>query len=275
MKKAALLILLTVAPAGAAFDNARLVQHLRENLSLDTRTEIVVQGEPVASGISDLKKVVVLVAGAPYDVLLTKDGKQYIWGLVADLSTSPDKIRADGISLQGAHSIGDASAPVTVVEYSDLQCSFCRKAHDMLKEKIHTVYTPAQVKFVFKHFPLNSHAWAVPSAAVSECAARQQESAFWKMTDFYFANQDKITEADVVEKGLAEAKRIGLKPELIKTCMEDPSVKGLIEAQKKEGAAVGVSSTPTLFINGRMRRGFRDFDDVKVLIDEKLKAAKK
>lgn len=275
MKLAAfLLLMLAAAPAGA-LDKDRLAQHLRENLSLDARTEIVVTGDPVPAGIGSLEKVSVTVGGAPYDVLITTDGSRYVWGLAADLSTSPDATRAAAISLKNVHAVGAKNAPVTVVEYSDLQCSYCRKAHEMLAENLHKAYTPAQVRWVFKHFPLNMHAWAMPAAMVVECAARQDEEAFWKMTGFYFENQDKVTEKNVTDMGLAEAARIGLKRPAIDACLDDPKVRARINADKAEGSRAGVSSTPTLFINGRLRRGFRDFEDVRVVIDEKLKAARK
>jgi len=274
MKKAAFLVLLLVAPA-YALDKAKLAQHLRENLSLDTRTEIVVQGDPVPSGISDLKKVTVLVAGAPYDVLLTKDEKKYIWGLVADLSVDPDAQREKIITLETGHSQGSVNAPVTLVEYSDLECSFCKKAHEIIAAELYKSYTKDQVRWVYKHFPLNVHPWSEPAAILADCAAKQDDAAFWKIADFYFKNQESIVTGTAVPKGLAEAKRLGLNEAKLKACMDDPSVKQNIVDEKKEGTQAGVASTPTLFVNGRMRRGFRDFDDVRVLIDEKLKAAPK
>ena len=273
MKKAVLLLLLAAAPA-YALDKAKLAQHLRENLSLDSRTEIVVQGDPVPSGISDLKKVTVLVAGAPYDVLLTKDEKKYIWGLVADLSVSPDAQREKIITLETGHSQGSVNAPVTLVEYSDLECSFCKKAHEIISAQLYKSYTKDQVRWVYKHFPLNIHPWSVTAAEVADCAAKQDEGAFWKIVDYYFKNQESLNTGTAGPKGVAEAKRLGLDAAKINACMDDPSVKQNIMDEKKEGTQAGVASTPTLFVNGRMRRGFRDFEDVKVLIDEKLKAPK-
>ncbi len=273
MKKFALLLLLTAVPAHA-FDKEKLAQHLRENLSLDTRSEIVVQGEPKPAGIGNLLKVVVTVGGAPYDVLLTTDGRRYVWGLVADMSLSPDAVRQKAISLDNVHAVGSSSAPVTLVEYSDLQCSFCKKAHDILTTELYKAYQPNQVRWVYKHFPLNMHPWAMQAALMTECASRQNSEAFWKLSDFFFANQEKLTEENVSEKGLAQAKALGLKPADIKTCMDDPKLRDRIASDKKEGTVVGVTSTPTIFINGRMRRGFRDFDDIKVVIEEKLKEKK-
>lgn len=274
MKKFALLLLLAAVPANA-FDREKLAQHLRENLSLDSRTEIVVQSDPKPAGFANLQKVVVTVGGAPYDVLITTDNARYVWGLVADLSTSPDAVREKKISLENVHAVGSSSAPVTIVEYSDLECSYCRKAHDILSTELYKNYQPSQVRWVYKHFPLNSHPWAMKAAAAAECAGQQNAEAFWKVQDYFFANQDKTTAANVDEKGLAEAQKHGIKAAAFKACVEDPKTSERISADKKEGTAVGVTSTPTLFINGRMRRGFRDFEDVRAVVDEKLKEKKK
>ena len=271
MKKAVYLLLGALVAPAWAFDDARLAQHLRETLNLDTRTPIEVHGEPRPSKFGDLNQITVLVGGAPYEVFITKDEKSYFWGLTADLTMSPDEERAKTIDLKQAHAIGSANAPVTVVEYSDFACSFCKKAHSLLKEQLHNTYKPSQVRWVYKHYPLTTHPWAMPAAVAAECAGRQKPEAFWSMAEFFFENQNDITEENVGPKSRAEAARLGLKAGAFKSCLEDPKVRDRASAEKKEGASIGVQSTPTIFVNGRMRRGFREFDDIRVLIDEKLK----
>src|SRR3712207_285321 len=121
--KRGLLVMTLVALAPwpvRAFDGDKLARHLRETLGLDTRTAITVQGEPRRSNFAGLNKVTLLVGGAPYDVYLTTDGGRYFWGLVNDLSVSPDAKRVAAIDLRGAHAVGASTAPVTIVEYSDM-----------------------------------------------------------------------------------------------------------------------------------------------------------
>src|SRR5262245_50549166 len=132
MRRAVFATILTAAsiavatPPAAALDKEKFVQHLRETLNLDTRTTIEAQGEAKPSGVGDLNKITVLVGGAPYDVLITKDEKLYIWGFTADMAVSPDKQRAGAIKLDEGHSVGASTAAVTIVEYSDFACSFCK-----------------------------------------------------------------------------------------------------------------------------------------------------
>jgi len=275
MKKVIFALLVGAAVPAQAFDGPKLAQNLRETLALDTRTAIEVQGEPRPSSVGSLNKVTVLVGGAPYEVYLTTDSKIYFWGFTANLGTSPDTERVKIINPKTGHAQGLASAPVTVVEYSDFACSFCKRAHFLLKEELYKHYKPSQVRLIYKHYPLTTHPWAFEAAMAAECMSRQRPDAFFKMADYYFGNQEQINEENVKGKTQDQLKALGLKTAPFEACMEDNVLKEKISAQKKEGASVGVSSTPTIFINGRLRRGFRDFSDLKVVIDEKLKEAGK
>lgn len=265
--------LAALAAPNPPFDANKTAENLRETLGLDTRTAVVVNGEPQPSSFGNLNKLSVVIGGSPYDIYITTDNRTYFWGFTADLTVSPDAQHMKGINLKTGHAQGSATAPVTIVEYSDLECAYCKHAHDLLKADLYKQYTPAQVRLIYKHYPLDIHPWALAAAVATDCAARQKASDFWKMVDFYYAEQAKITPENFAQQSRDEIAKLGLKTAAYDACVADNSVKDAIMAQKKEGAAVGVTATPTVFVNGRLRRGFRDFDDIKVLIDEKLKAA--
>ncbi len=271
MKKVFLVfIAASLATSVWAFDKDALVVHLRETLSLDTRAEIKVVSDPMPSGIGNLSVVNVTIGGAPYPVYFSPDEKKYIWGFVSDFTIDPDKLHASQINPKTGHAKGSATAPVTVVEFSDLQCPHCKDAHDEIKKDLYKTYKPEQVRFVFKHFPLNGHDWAEPAAVASECAADQKEAAFWTVSDYFFSNQAKVTKDNVKAQSMEAAKASNLNLATFEKCLASPAVLERVRDNKKEGTALGVASTPTLFINGRQRRGFRDFDDIKVVVDEKL-----
>jgi len=277
MKKLCLVIagLILLSHSALAFDRDAFAVHLRKALNLDTRAEIKVTTDPVPAGVGDLMMVNVVLGGAPYPVYITKDEKQYIWGLLVDASTDPDQVRSNQISLKKVHGQGSPTAPITIVEYSDLECSHCKQAHDTLKTELYKAYTTQQVRLVYKHFPLNGHDWAEPAAVACECAASQKEASFWDMQDFFFSNQEKITKDNVKEKSIEAAKGLGLNASAFGTCLGSEAMLAKVQADKKEGLALGVNSTPSIYINGRARRGFRDFDDIKVVIQEKLADNKK
>lgn len=276
MKKSLFIIFTALAASPLfALDPNAFALHLRKALSLDTRADIKVSSVVTPSGVGNLNMVTATIGGAPYPVYITKDEKKYIWGFAVDAAIDPDLAKSMLISLKNVHSQGSATAPVTVVEFSDLQCSHCKAAHETLKQDLYKNYTADQVRLVYKHFPLMGHDWAEAAAVASECAAQQKEAAFWDMNTYFFSNQEKITKDNLKEQSALAVAQLKLDQKTFDACVAKPSMLAKVQADKKEGASAGVSSTPTLFINGRMRRGFRDFDDIKVVIEEKLKDLKK
>lgn len=274
MKKTPLMIvgLSLCAVSTQALDPDALALNLRKNLGLDTRTTIQVSTGITPSGIGNLDVVNVFVQGAPYPVFIDKKGEKYvIGGVVGDATVDPDADRAALISLGNVHSQGSPKAPVTIVEFSDFQCSHCKVAHETLRKELYKAYTKDQVRLVFKHFPLGGHAWAEPAAVAAECAAQQKEEAFWGMNDFFFSNQAKISTGTVNADALRAAQGLKLNAAAFEKCLSQGPALERVRADKKEGAALGVSSTPSVYINGRLRRGFRDFEDIKVVVEEKLK----
>jgi protein-disulfide isomerase len=95
------------------------------------------------------------------------------------------------------------------------------------------------------------------------------------MVDAFFDNAADISSTTVHSDSIKFAKKENLDVGKFTKCVEDPAVLEQVKAVKLEGVNAGVQSTPTLFVNGRIKRGIRDMDDLKPLIDEKLKEAKK
>ncbi|MCG3204702.1 MAG: hypothetical protein KCHDKBKB_01417 [Elusimicrobia bacterium] len=253
-----------------ALNTEAFAVHLRKTLGLDTRTEIKISSTVTPAGFGNLNVVTANLGGAPYPIYITQDETKYFWGYAVDATIDPDKSRQMQINLKGTHSKGSEKAPVTIVEYSDMQCGYCKVAHNLIKTNLEKNYSKDQVRLVFKHFPLNGHEWSEPAAIASECAAQQKEPLFWDMLDYFFTNQEKITKDNYKEKIAEGSKQLNLDQKKFNACLESPVVLGKIRADKKEGTSVGVTSTPALFINGRQRRGLKDFDDIKVVIEEKL-----
>lgn len=274
MKITAVLLLLGFTAQSFAFDKNALAIHLRKALNLDTRTTIQV-GDATPAGFGGLNLVNVTIEGSKYPVYMTKDETKYLWGQAIDFKADPDLERVKAIGLQGVHSQGSPTAPITLVEYSDLQCPHCRDGHKIVRENLYKNYTKDQVRFVSKMFPLSMHEWAEPAAVAVECAGNQREDAYWSMVDSFFDDAPQISSATVGIKAVQYATNLKLDGQKFNACLSDPKVLEKVKAIKAEGIAAGVSSTPTIFVNGRMRRGLRSFDDLKVVIDEKLAEKKK
>ena len=139
--------------------------------------------------------------------------------------------------------LGDAKAPVAVVEFSDYQCPHCATAQKPLRDLVQAL--PARVRLCSKYFPLPGHARAQVAAASAEFA--RQRGKFWQMNDLLFAHQEELGDSDLK----SYARELGLDGEAMLKQAYAGRFDDLIERQKKEGVGAGVRATPTLFFNGR------------------------
>ena len=169
------------------------------------------------------------------------------------------------VDITGAPFIGKDDAKVTIVEFTDLQCPFCAKAHRTL-DRLIKKYGP-KVKLVWKNFPMPFHNDARLAAQAARCAYDQGVGAMTKMVDAMF-NQQTTLDLDSI---LAMAKKNGLKVEDLKTCVATSKYAALIEQDIIQGQSLGIASTPTFYINGRLLNGAQPIEEFTALIEEELK----
>ncbi len=161
---------------------------------------------------------------------------------------------------------GPADALVTIIEYSEFQCPFCKRVLPTMKQ-IEEKYGK-DVRVVFKHNPLPFHKDA-PLASQAAIAAGKQ-GKFWEMHDKLFENQ-KALKPDNIDQ---YAKDIGLDMTRFKADLEDSAVKAAIAADQKLAGQIGARGTPNFFINGRKLTGAQPFNSFQKVIDEELAKAK-
>jgi protein-disulfide isomerase len=143
---------------------------------------------------------------------------------------------------------GPKDAPVTIVEFGDLQCPACKAAQPTIEG---LAAARPQARFVFQNFPLEMHNWAAKGAAYADCVGRASSDAFWKFIAKTYETQAEITAENADEKLTALADGAGVKGSEIAACATQPETKSRIDASIALGKKVDVSGTPTLFINGR------------------------
>jgi protein-disulfide isomerase len=160
---------------------------------------------------------------------------------------------------------GPKNAPVTIVEFSDFQCPFCKNVVPTL-EALEKQYGN-KVKVAFKNQPLPFHANARPAAAASLAANAQGK--FWEYHDKLFAHQEALDRASL-EKYAAE---LGLDMSKFKAALDSKKFDAQITADATEATWAGAEGTPTFFINGRKLVGAQPLDAFKAIIDEELKKA--
>jgi protein-disulfide isomerase len=167
----------------------------------------------------------------------------------------------------GGPARGPAEAPVTMIEFSDFECPYCRTLARNLAE-VSRRYGD-QVRLVFRHFPIESiHKHAMGAAKASVCAGDQGK--FWEMHDLLFEGGG-LAEADLLER----AARVGLQKEPFQACVASQAAADRVKADVTAAAALGLSSTPTLFVNGRPILGAAPAADIARIIDDELRRRSK
>lgn len=163
--------------------------------------------------------------------------------------------------------IGTDSAKIKLVEFSDFQCPACAAVEPYLKN-IRANY-PTEVVFIYRHFPLPQHNWARPAAYVAEAAG--QQGKFWEMHDKLFETQEQwIGLSDGKEFFLKLAKDLNLNEENVRKILDENVYKSKIDKDIAEGQRLGVSSTPTFYLNGR-KLNFKTWSDIELTVAEELK----
>ncbi len=169
------------------------------------------------------------------------------------------------VALATAPVRGPATAPVTIVEFSDFQCPFCSRVGPTVKQ-IEDTYGD-KVRLAFRHYPLSFHPMAQKAAEAGACAAEQGK--FWQMHDAMFANQAKLG----VEDLKTTAAGLGVETQQFNQCLDSGKTAALVAADTKEGTAYGVSGTPAFFVNGRFVNGAQPYEVFETIINEELQRA--
>ena len=157
---------------------------------------------------------------------------------------------------------GNEKAPVTIVEFSDFQCPYCSKLQATLKEVLKAY--PDDARLVFKDFPLSFHKQAKNAAKATHAAGEQGK--YWEMHDLIFENYNKLTE----DKFEEFATKLNIDMSKFTADYSSTKYDKQIQQDINIGKSVGVSGTPTLFINGKRMRG-RSIDDLKGAIEGYIK----
>jgi protein-disulfide isomerase len=159
----------------------------------------------------------------------------------------------------GDHVLGDPKAPITVVEYASLTCSHCAHFHTQILPEIKKKWIDTgKVKLVYRDFPLDQV--AVKAAQIAECAGNDR---YFAVLDIIFRGQPQwATSSDPLAE-LAKPLRIaGMGENEIKACLANEAMANAVIKDYQGGEALGVNSTPTLFINGQLYRGSRAVDEL-------------
>ena len=178
-------------------------------------------------------------------------------------SLAPAKL-ATFNDLEGKPSTGPKDAPVTLIEFSDFHCPFCKRVGPTIDKLVENY--PKKIRRVWRHFPLSFHQGADRTHEASQCAADQ--GRFWEYHDKVFENQEVLSGGDAALNRLAD--EAGLKRKKFEECLASGKYKGTIQNDVSAGEAAGVRGTPAFFINGQLVSGAQPYENFEKIVQSEL-----
>jgi protein-disulfide isomerase len=217
------------------------------------------------------------------EFLVSKDGTKLARVIKFDLTRDPYAETMKKIDLDGRPIRGNKDAKVTIVNFDDFECPFCARMHTQLMQDVLKAYGD-RVRIIYKDFPLAEiHPWAIHAAIDANCLASQSQDAYWQFADYAHANQKQITGSDQKPPFIRQfvtldnsAKEIGQRLNLqmapLEACIKAQSP-GSVAASMKEGTTLGLSATPTIFVNGEKVDGAVPLPELQAMINRALRDA--
>ncbi|MBT7903257.1 thioredoxin domain-containing protein [Candidatus Woesearchaeota archaeon] len=218
-----------------------------------------------------LYKLELLIDGQPVEVYTDKSGEYLFTGAISlNAPPAPQKTQTPpsqfvDVSVDDDAVKGDPNAPITIIEFSDFECSFCAKFYSQTLPLIEEKYIDTGiVKLVYRDLPLGFHSQAQKAAEAAECAGDQGQ--YWEMHDKLFDNG--------VSGGVSSFKKyaseLGLDQGLFDECLDTSKFADEVKADMADGSAAGVSGTPAFFVNGQKLVGAQPFEAFEQVIEAEL-----
>jgi len=266
-------------------DLARKIEHqVRTFYSLPPDVKVMVGTVSPSSEVPGYDSVAVKLDDGgkqkDYTFLLSKDRGTMLRVTKFDLSKDAYTDLMSKIDVGGRPSRGAKGAKVVVVNFDDFECPFCSRMHETLFPEIFKEYGD-RVTFIYKDFPLAEiHPWAIHAAVDAGCLAAQNSDAFWDFADYIHANKQVIDSGrtpdarfDVVDKmAMMQGQRHNVDSTKLVACLKAQN-EDQVRASMKEADSLGVSATPTLFINGQKIDGAVPISELRVALDTALRDA--
>ncbi|MDP3939900.1 MAG: thioredoxin domain-containing protein [Deltaproteobacteria bacterium] len=238
--------------------------------SRETKIEVVGAAPTGVPGLVELKlRVTREGRSAVRRLPVTPDMKFAVAGSILPLGIIPRmRVDLDNVKLTDVPVRGNADAEVTIVEYSDFQCPYCRASQPAIDQILREY--EGRVKLVYKHYPLKIHDWAMDSSLLAECARVQKPELFWKLHDFYYTQSTVINQTNVFEKSREQVKDEGIDMDAFNKCYLEAEQTEAILANVDEGKTIGVRGTPAFLVNDVFMSGTLTYEITNAIILEEL-----
>ncbi len=259
----------TAAPK-ANIDKAALEAYLRHAELWVPQVNVVIDDPKPSAFLGGFSEIAVHLSfqgqGKDEHYYVSQNGKNVIKGEVYDISKSPFQANVDQIKLDSQPNYGKAGAPVTIVVYGDFECPVCKVEADVMRKNLVQTF-PDKVQVYFKDFPLESiHPWARAASDTGRCIYKQDPQAFWKFHDWIYENQEGVTPETLNSKVMTWAGTAGVDSIQLGRCVDSKASDKEVGQNIAEGRSLGLSATPTIFINGRKFEGAIEWPIMQQLV---------
>ncbi len=257
-------------------DKPKLETYIRYAEAYSPEVKIAIE-DPAPSAFPGYFRILVHLSAGTHKLdrvyYVSQNGGRFIHGSIWKLDQSPFLDTLEHLPTDGP-SFGPSNAKVTVVVFSDFECPYCRELAKTVRDNIPQKY-PNDVRVVFKDFPIDSiHKWARAAAEAAHCLGSQKPEAFWAFHDWIFEHQQEVNESNLRDQVLAFAKQQNLDVLRVSSCLESHATAQQVTENEQIGAALQISKTPTMFVNGRMVDGSVNWDTLNSIIQLELKRPK-
>jgi protein-disulfide isomerase len=211
-------------------------------------------------------------AGSPPSSFLVTDSPgKAILGSEFDLTKDPwGRLNLSKLHLHDRAMLGPENAPVTIIEFGDLECPFCARAFSEIETAVNTTYK-GKLRLIFKNFPLNIHPWAMQAAMAAECVRRQNPVAFWTFVGDVYRDQGAINPQNLRQHVSTYAEQLGLDKQALDACIMAPGAEQQVAQDRDDGLAIGINSTPTFLVDGIELVGLPSDKTFEYVVNSELK----
>jgi protein-disulfide isomerase len=273
-----------VAQSASPDLSRKIERQVRSYYKIPPDVQVLVGVPSPSSDFPNYESVVVTVNSGEkkqdLKFVVSKDGSSLVRTIKFDLSKDPYAETMSKIDVNGRPTRGAKASKVVVVNFDDFECPFCARMHQTLFPEILKEYGD-RVTFIYKDYPLvEIHPWATHAAVDANCLAAQSSDTYWDFADYIHANQHEVNtektpaaRLDAVDRiTLLQGQKHNLDVVKLQACVkaQDDSA---VKASMKEGDAIGVEATPTLFISGQKLDGAVPISEVRAALDRALKDA--
>jgi protein-disulfide isomerase len=253
--------------------NADIARDMRAMFKFSPNS-VITSSEPVASPFPGFNEIGVAVAdGAKryfQTFYSTSDNRFLIVGAILPLTPIPAPDVFKHIDLVDQPSQGPSNAKVTLVEFGDVDCPKSAALHELLEKHVLPKYGD-RVRVVFKDLPWTPiRTWTWQGSLASQCAYKIEPTKFVAYRSLIFANQDTFTEDNVGGVLLQLAEKAGVPREKIATCMNSDLSRSRLRKNVQEARILGIATTPTMVINGKLLIGEQTVEQIDKAIDDAL-----